>query len=128
MWAASGSCQTLNSAAAVTFPPEAEPPISIIRSSFLAVSGKVDIKSAMFVSGPIGTRVTLSLEPSTRSLISSIACRLSKDLELPELESPASPSPPWTWLASPRSPAVPMSGSLAPAATGMLEAPAISNT
>ena len=56
--AASGSCQTLNSAAGVALPAEAEPPIKTILFSFFALSGKARKKSAMFVSGASGTSVT----------------------------------------------------------------------
>ena len=73
--AASGSCQTLNSAAGVAFPDDAEPPIKTMRSSFAAVSGYERRKSAIFVSGARGTSVTGPSAPSTRSRSSSTAGR-----------------------------------------------------
>ena len=76
--AASGSCQILNSAVAVAFPTDAEPPMRTILSSLLAASGKALRKSAIFVSGPIGTSVTGSELALMRSLINSIAVRGSR--------------------------------------------------
>ena len=75
--AASGSCQTLNSAAAVALPADADPPIKTIRCSFLAVSGNARKNKAMFVSGAIGTRVTGSFDSSIKSRRSSMAERES---------------------------------------------------
>ena len=77
MAAASGSCQTLNSAAAVALPADADPPIKTIRWTFLAVSGKARKNNAMFVSGAKGTIVTGSFDCSTKSLSSSTAERES---------------------------------------------------
>ena len=73
--AASGSCQTLNSAAGVAFPDDAEPPIKTMRSSFAAVSGYERKKSAILVSGASGTRVTGSEDSSIKSRKSSTAGR-----------------------------------------------------
>ena len=62
MAAASGSCQTLNSAAGVAFPADAEPPMRTIRLSFFALSGNARKNNAIFVSGASGTSVTGSLD------------------------------------------------------------------
>ncbi len=56
--AASGSCHTLNSAAGVALPADAEPPIKTIRFNFFALSGNARKKSAMLVNGASGTSVT----------------------------------------------------------------------
>ena len=60
--AASGSCQTLNSAGAVTLPPLAEPPMKMICSSRVATSGYMLSSIATFVLGPSVTRVTRSVD------------------------------------------------------------------
>ena len=96
--AASGSCQTLNSAAGVALPDDAEPPIKTIRSSFAAVSGYERKKSAIFVSGASGTRVTGPSAPSTRSRNNSTAGRGSSARV--DAGVPKSPSPSLPWMYS----------------------------
>ena len=56
--AASGSIQMLNSAEGVMFPSAIAPPMSTMRSTRSAASGRSASRSATFVSGPSGTRVT----------------------------------------------------------------------
>jgi hypothetical protein len=57
-WAASGSQCALNSATPLVLPAPSDPPIQTIRSIRDASSGCTASRSAMFVSGPIGTSVT----------------------------------------------------------------------
>ena len=61
--AASGSCQTLNSALVVTFPPLAEPPMKIICSICAATSGYTVRSIATFVLGASVTKLTRSVQP-----------------------------------------------------------------
>ena len=97
--AASGSCQTLNSAAAVALPAEAEPPIKTIRCTFLAVSGKARKNKAMLVNGAKGTIVTGSFDCSIKSRRSSTAERESTFREDGAIPKSPMPSAPCTYSA-----------------------------
>ena len=65
IFAASPSCQMLNSAAAVTFPPpKPAPPMTTTRPAFFTVSGSSRSARARLVRGP---RVMMSISPSPLS-------------------------------------------------------------
>ena len=94
MAAASGSCHTLNSAAAVALPADADPPINTIRWIFFAVSGNARKNKAIFVNGATGTIVTGSADDSMRSRSSSTAERGSTtrcDGAIPKSHIPSFP-------------------------------------
>ena len=71
--AASGSCQMLNSAAAVVFPSPSEPPMRQIRSIPSRMRGRARRRSATFVSGPVATSVTGRPAPATSASVSASA-------------------------------------------------------
>ncbi len=123
--AASGSCQTLNSATGVAFPTSTAPPMNTIRSMFRTTSGCVRSSRAMFVSGAVGMSVT-GLGEARISRRSSVTASTSTGRRA-GAGSPRSPIPsaPWTWLAV-RTGSI--SGRSAPRATGMSLAPACSST
>ena len=121
--AASGSAQMLNSAAGVMFPSAIEPPISTIRSMFSPPMRSR--RSAMFVSGPVGMRVTGSGLAASFSIIRSTACSVTGSCCGGGRNGPSSPLSPWTWSATFGSR---VRGRSAPAATGMSARPARSST
>src|SRR5690606_29696956 len=97
--AASGSCQTLNSATGEAFPAPAAPPMNTIRPMLRVTSGWVRSSRAMLVSGAVGTRVTGRGEAriSRRSRVTaSTSAGVRRGAGRPR--SPI-PSWPWTWRA-----------------------------
>src|SRR5690606_19454709 len=123
--AASGSCQTLNSATGEAFPAPAAPPMNTIRPMLRVTSGWVRSSRAMLVSGAVGTRVTGRGEAriSRRSRVTaSTSAGVRRGAGRPR--SPI-PSWPWTWRAE-RGASI--RGRSAPRATGTSPAPARSST
>ncbi len=76
--AASGSVAMLYSAAGVTFPLVADPPMITRSATWLVSAGCRRTASAMLVSGPVATRVISPGDAPMVSMISSVAC-LSSD-------------------------------------------------
>ena len=65
----------LNSAAGVTFPPLAPPPMRVTEATRLAIPGSARSASAMLVSGPTGTR----WRPSSASVASTMTSTASSE-------------------------------------------------
>ena len=106
--AASGSAQTLNSAAGVMFPSAIAPPMRTIRAGRMPRS----TASATFVNGPTATSTVCGVRCSTRK---STACWSTGSEARCGRSGPSRPLSPWTWAATWSSRT---SGRSAPTATG----------
>ena len=126
-WAASGSAQTLNSAAAVTLPPRhADPPMTTSRPIRAAASGKTRSSRARLVSGPTAATVTGSGEVISRSARATTAGRGSAAAGT--AAAPPRPARRCRARGRPAPAARCTRDSRAPAATGTSERPARCST
>ena len=121
--AASGSAQMLNSAAGERLPSPIAPPIRTMRSG--RASGCSEKRSPMFVSGPVGTSVSLPSRARSSWAMKSTACCGCTAPFGGGRSGPSSPDSPWTCAATSSSR---MNGRSAPAYTGMSPRPANSST
>ena len=96
MAAASGSAQMLNSAAGVTLPREAEPPMITKSRTQVASRGSRRSASPMLVSGPVATSVISPGAAAMVSMMKSIACPLSAVRRGAGSTAPPSPDSPCT--------------------------------
>ena len=123
--AASGSTQILNSAAGVQFPSSTAPPMMTISAIRWCASGNCLTTSAIFVSGPVATKVIGSPACRSTSSINCNAVRCDCERLGSNANGPASPLSPCITAAVD---SFRMSGPSRPAATGMSARPSRSRT
>ena len=125
MAAASGSAQMLNSAAGVTFPRPAEPPMMTKSRTQPASRGSRRTASAMLVSGPVATRVISPGAALICSMMKSTAWPRAGSVRVGGRLAAPSPDSPCTSRASATGRS---SGCALPGTTGTSGQPARSST
>src|ERR1039458_1753636 len=123
--AASGSAAILNSAAGVTFPRPAEPPMMTKSLTRVTSRGSRRTAGAILVSGPVATRVISPAAAPMVSIRKSTACPSRAPDAGGGRRAAPSPDSPWTWRASKTERS---SGTGLPATTGTSGQPTKSRT